>query len=176
MYPVLRLVSELLRHRNAPPLGVGETHVTHLTCLPWDIDPFLELNNGRTLTLYDLGRFVLFNRLGYTPMMRANRMVGTVAGASIRYRRRIRMFDRFELRTRLVGWDDRFSYVEQSMWRKGEACSHILLRLAVTDANGLVPTTRLEEIAGPLSRDLLPEWARAWADADARRPWPPMND
>ena len=54
MYPFLRMVKETWANRNAPPLGLTGTHVSHHICWPWDLDIWMELNNGRTLTLYDL--------------------------------------------------------------------------------------------------------------------------
>jgi acyl-CoA thioesterase FadM len=176
MYPVFRVVKELVTHRNAPPLRLGETHVSHHVCWPWDIDIFLEMNNGRTLTLFDLGRIVMFQRLGLTDLMRTHGMAGTIAGSSVRYRRRVRAFDRLEMRTRIVGWDDRFTYAEQSMWRKGECTSHALLRMAVTDRNGMVPTVRFAELLGEVPDMALPPWVEAWSRAEALRPWPPMQD
>jgi acyl-CoA thioesterase FadM len=176
MYPVFRVVKELVKHRSAPPLQLGETHVSHHVCWPWDIDIFLEMNNGRTLTLFDLGRIVMFQRLGLTDLMRTHGMAGTIAGSSVRYRRRVRAFDRLEMRTRIVGWDDRFTYAEQSMWRKGECTSHALLRMAVTDRNGMVPTVRFAELLGEVPDMALPPWVEAWSRAEALRPWPPMQD
>jgi hypothetical protein len=64
MYPFIRLAKELVVHRNAPRLALGETHVTDALCWPWDIDMWMELNNGRTLTMMDLGRVVMFQRMG----------------------------------------------------------------------------------------------------------------
>ena len=78
------------------------THVSHHYCLPWDIDLWRELNNGRTLTLYDLGRIPLAGRVGLIKVLRRERWGLTMAGASVRYRRRIRVFDRIEMRSRLV--------------------------------------------------------------------------
>ena len=177
MYPLIRLGKEILKHRSSPRLGMGETHATHLICWPWDIDIFLEMNNGRALTLYDLGRIVLFQRMGIARIMRRERWGGTIAGASVRYRRRVRAFDRIEMRSRVIGWDDRFTYAEQSMWRDGECASHILLRMATTDRNGIVPTARIEEaLGGQVERPDLPDWTRAWIEAEGRRPWPPMRD
>ncbi|MFV0361378.1 acyl-CoA thioesterase [Tropicimonas sp.] len=177
MYPFARLVSELLRHRKAAPLPLTGIHVAHHICWPWDIDMFMELNNGRTLTLYDLGRIVLFRRLGIMGAMRAQGWGGTVAGTSIRYRRRVRAFDRFELRTRLIGWDERFFYAEQSMWVRGECASHGLLRLALTDPLGLVPTERVAAVLGAAPESPpLPGWVTAWIEAEAQRPWPPMRE
>jgi acyl-CoA thioesterase FadM len=175
MYPFPRLAKELFRHRNAAPLAVGDTHVTTLTCWPWDIDLWMELNNGRTLTVMDLGRVVMFRRMGFVEAMQKNRWGGTIAGASIRYRRRVRMLETMELRSRIVGWDDRFSYAEQSIWI-GEACaSHALLRMAVTSKSGIVPTAELARALDmPKVSPPLPDWITAWIAADAQRPWPPM--
>ncbi len=177
MYPVVRLIKEVLRHRKAPPLPMTGTHVATHICWPWDIDVWMELNNGRTLTLYDLGRIVLFQRLGIVPVMKQNRWGGTVAGSSVRYRKRVRMFDRYELRTRMIGWDDKFFYAEQSMWRKGDCASHGLLRMAITDARGLVTSDRvMAAMEGAPESPPLPDWVVAWIDAENRRPWPPMQD
>ena len=177
MYPFFRLAKDLFRNRNAPPLGIFDTHVSHHICWPWDLDFWMELNNGRTLTLYDLGRTVLAQRTGLIALIRRERWGLTVAGSSVRYRKRVVAFDRLEMRSRLAGWDDRFLYIEQSMWRQGTCTSHALLRTAVTDRAGLVTTDRLTRalgVTGP-SPDL-PGWITAWADAEALRPWPPMQD
>lgn len=176
MYPFVRISKELIKHRGAPELAIGQTHVSQHICWPWDIDIFLEMNNGRVLTLFDIGRITLFQRMGMSAKMRTHRLGGTIAGSSVRYRRRVRAFDRIEMRSRVVGWDERFVYAEQSMWRKDDCTSHALLRMAVTDRTGMVPTSRLVEIFGDVPDLPLPAWAVNWAVADASRPWPPMQD
>jgi acyl-CoA thioesterase FadM len=137
---------------------------------------WMELNNGRTLTLYDLGRIPLASRAGLLEALKKNRWGLTMAGASVRYRRRVRAFDRIEMHSRLIGWDERFIYLEQSMWVKGEAASNILYRSAVTDVKGIVPTSKVADALG-IEEELtdLPDWVRAWIDAEALRPWPPGN-
>lgn len=177
MYPVLRLVLQTLKFRTRK-LDLSETHVSHHLCLPWDLDPWRELNNGRTLTLYDLGRVPFSGRIGIHGALRAQGWGMTVAGSSVRYRRRIRMFQKFEMRTRLLGWDQRFLYLEQSMWRQGEALNHVLIRSATTGAQGIVPPAQLIAAMGHGARPspVLPEWVVAWIEADARRPWPPMAE
>ena len=144
MYPVIRMIWQLYQHRNAPHLPLTGTHVSHHYCLPWDIDLWRELNNGRTLTLYDLGRIPLAGRVGLIGVLRRERWGLTMAGASVRYRRRVRMFDRVEMRSRLIGWDSRFMYLEQSMWTThGDCASHVLYRAAVTGRAGIVPTAEV---------------------------------
>ena len=177
MYPFVRLIKELIVHRNAPKLPLTGTHVSHHIIWPWDLDGFMELNNGRTLTLYDLGRFGASGRVGLDRLLKENRWGLTVAGSSVRYRRRVTLFQRVEMRTRAIGWDDRFVYLEQSMWNSlGEGTSHMLIRTGVVRKGGLVPTT---EVLAALNYEgpppILPEWVKAWIAAEAKRPWPPMQ-
>ncbi|MCR9087869.1 MAG: thioesterase family protein [Rhodobacteraceae bacterium] len=177
MYPFLRFVKTLFQSRRSPTLPLAGTHVSQHICWPWDLDPFLELNNGRTLTLYDLGRFGLGERMGLLSLLKREAWGLTIAGSSVRYRRRLRAFDRFEMRTRTVGWDDRFLYMEQAMWRRETCTSHLLVRVAITDRNGLVPMDRVAATHGiPPESPPLPAWISAWIDAEAQRPWPPMQD
>lgn len=174
MYPFLRLAWQIYRHRASPPLGMFDMHVSNHLCWPWDLDFWAELNNGRTLTLYDLGRMVLGRRTGFFEALRSAGFGLTVAGSSTRYRRRIRGFDRFEMRSRFVGWDARFLYMDQSMWR-GETCaSQVLIRAAITGPNGIVPPDRIARLMGHDGPPPpLPDWVAAWVAAEARRPWPP---
>lgn len=178
MYPVLRMAWQLFRHRNAPPLAVTGCHVSRHMCLPWDIDLWMELNNGRTLTLYDLGRIPLAWRTGLVGILKKHRWGLTMAGASVRYRRRIRMFESVEMRSRLVCWDEKFMYIEQSMWKAdGECANHILYRAAVTGRAGIVPPAELADALGqPRISPEIPAWVAAWIEADSARPWPPMQE
>ena len=176
MYPILRLVSAMRSARRAPPLGIFDTHVSRTRCWPWDLDPWMDLNNGRTLTLFDAGRVGASIRTGLAQVLRANRWGMTMAGSSMRYRRRITLFQTVEMRTRLLGWDARFLYMEQSMWRGGEALNQMLARAAVTGPGGIVPPEQVAQALGvdPVSPPL-PDWVRAWIEAESQRPWPPQG-
>jgi acyl-CoA thioesterase FadM len=178
MYPVVRLIWQMFKHRKDAPLGVTDTHVSRHMCLPWDIDLWMELNNGRTLTLFDMGRIPLAHRVGLIGALKRRKWGLTVAGVSVRYRRRIRMFETIEMRSRAVWWDDKFVYIEQSMWKaSGECANHILLRTAVTGNSGIVPPTEvMAEVGQEVARPDAPKWVSAWVDADAKRPWPPMQE
>jgi len=178
MYPFIRMFKALWQTRNAEPLGFNEVHTSHHRCWPWDIDMWMELNNGRTLTLYDLGRIPLAKRAGLLDALRTQKWGLTVAGVSVRYRRRIRTFEAFSIKSRAVCWDERFFYLEQCIVRTdGEVANHALYRIAATSKDGIVAPMRVAEAMG---RDTIsppiPDWVANWVKADATRPWPPMQD
>jgi acyl-CoA thioesterase FadM len=174
MYPVLRMIKELAVHSRSGSLPPFATHVSKHICWPWDLDMWMELNNGRTLTLYDLGRIPMAHRSGLIRALTRNRWGLTMAGAIVRYRRRVRVFDRLEMRSHVVGWDERFFYIEQSMWKGGECTSNIVYRAAVTDSGGIVASERvLKALGASEPPPKLPDWIEAWIAAEAMRPWPP---
>ncbi len=178
MYPFIRLFYQLYRVRRMPRIGVFDRHISHHYCLPWDIDLWMELNNGRTLTLYDLCRVPMAVRAGLVEHMKANSWGLTVAGVSVRYRRRVRMFDRVEMHARVLGWDEKFLYLEQSMWKaNGDCAGQGYYRTAVTDSAGIVSPQRVAEAMGidPTSPPL-PDGVAAWARAEDARAWPPSRD
>jgi acyl-CoA thioesterase FadM len=174
MYPVLRLAKEFAVHAGSPPLDICGAHVSRHVCWPWDLDIWMELNNGRSLTLYDLGRLVLVRRIGLGRALARNGWGMTMAGASVRWRRRVRLFDRVRIVSRCVGWDARFIYVEQSMWKGSEAASAVIYRTAVTGPGGIVAPYRVLRAMGRAADSPpLPPHVAAWIDAEAGRPWPP---
>jgi len=179
MFPFIRMFKEIAKARKQPPLAnTTDVHVTQHICWPQDLDIFLELNNGRALTLYDLGRIAMAQRVGLIGALRREKWGMTMAGSHVRFRRRIHGFERFETRSRAVCWDARFIYIEQSMWKKnGECASHVLYRAAVTDKNGIVPTDKVQAAMGRSEvSPPMPEWIENWTRAEATRPWPPMQD
>jgi acyl-CoA thioesterase FadM len=178
MYPILRFLGEVISARRAPPLGPLEPHVSTHRISPLDLDPWWELNNGRTLTIYDLGRIPMAIRLGIIETLKKNGWGFTVAGNTVRYRRRIKAFQRVTQVSRTIGWDDRFLYMEQSLWAKGDCLNHMLLRVAIVGGSARKGLVSPAEFMAALSYDApsppLPPWVAAWIEADAQRPWPPV--
>lgn len=176
MFPIVRLAKEFVKFRNAPDLTALGEHVSHHRCWPQDIDIFMEMNNGRVLTIYDLGRSVLAKRVGLLGTLRRNNWGLTVAGSSVMYRKRIRPFVRFEMRSRALGWDDKFFYLNQSIWIGDTCASEALFRTALTDRNGIVPPERaFADIGFEADTPTLPEWVQNWIAAEKTRPWPPAQ-
>ncbi len=73
---------------------------------PGDIDVNRHMNNGRYLTIMDLGRIDLLIRTGLWKQMRRNNWQGVVATQRIRYRHALDPWDRFRVDSRILCWND----------------------------------------------------------------------
>jgi len=177
MYPFVRLTYQMIHAAFRPRIGLFGTHVSRHVCWPWDLDFAWELNNGRTLTLMDTARLPLFVRMGMIGLLRRTGWRPTMAGVVVRYRRRVTVFERLEGRSRLLGWDGRFFYIEQSLWKRdGECASHAVYRVAMLNGRSMMPPARVAEEFDGVQSPPLPDWIEAWSEAEALRPWPPMQD
>lgn len=174
MYPYLRFAYHLMKAARAPRQDPFDAHVLHTRVWPQDLDPWLELNNGRTLSLYDLGRIAMFKQAGLSDLMAREGWRGTVAGVSVRYRKRVTLWSKVRIHTRLAGLDHRFVYTVQSMWAGDTCTSQVLMRSAILENGRMIPMSRVAEALNhdrPLPE--LPAWVSAWIEAEDTRPWPP---
>lgn len=175
MYPFLRSAYHMWKAGRMGPLKWFDTHVSHHWVGPFDIDPWIELNNGRTLTLYDLGRLPMYHRLGVLKSAQTAGMYFTVAGASVRYRARVTPFSKVQIRSRMAGFDDRFLYNTHSMWQGDTCANQALIRTAIARrGQGIVPPAEAARILGiEVESPPLPDWIKNWIEAEGTRPWPP---
>jgi len=98
------LITTPFRARIAPPFGVSR-----LTFRVWlhDLDTNLHLNNGRYLTIADLGRTDLILRGGLVRAVLKNGWQPMLSGGIVRFRRELKPFQRFILESRIVFWNSR---------------------------------------------------------------------
>ena len=89
--------------------------VSRLTFRVWphDLDPSLHMNNGRYLTLMDLGRLDVLARSGLLRAAWRHGWTPIASGIQIRYRRELRLWQTFRIETRLVGWQTHLVIMEQ---------------------------------------------------------------
>lgn len=77
-----------------------------------DID-MCHMNNARYLRECDFARFSLYGRNGVLKALRALRGNMVVGASTIRYRRALCIGEGYELRSRIVTWDEKAFYLEQ---------------------------------------------------------------
>ena len=104
--------------------------------LPTDIDLLRHLNNGRYLSLFDLGRWDLLTRAGLMAAMTKQGWYAVVAAETITFRRSLELWQRFDLETRMIGHDDRAVYLEHRALVKGEIYARAIIRARILRRRG----------------------------------------
>ena len=175
MPPWLRTLKVLIHAWRRRPLSPLEESVIHLRVWPNDLDPNLHLTNGRYFALMDLGRMDLAVRCGLGRILVRKRWKPMVASVHIRFRRPLPPWSRFELRTRLVGWDAKWLFLEHTFTLKGHIMTRALIKGVVSSPQGLVPPSRMGELLAPgLETPMDPEQlSRWWVMEEPSPPAPP---
>ena len=175
MYPLLRSIYYF--NRKIKTIDSIWTPIqSEMRVWPGDIDIFLELNNGRYLTLMDFGRFDYFRRLNWPKTPAGVKWGGAVAGVSIRYRKRMTLFKKFDLHTRLVALDDRWWYFCQTIEVGDTIYASALIRFAVLEGRRSAPVERVETALNTTFERKMPDWVKSWDESDSMRPWVSMRD
>jgi acyl-CoA thioesterase FadM len=148
MYPLIRLLKVSaagFMGKRLEPLAFSRIR---FLVWPNDIDTNLHLNNGRYLTLMDLGRWDLSIRTGLVPLVLKNKWQPLAGGVAIRYRRPLPPFKAYDLTTRLMCWDHKWFYMEQCFVQDGRAKSRALVRILFKGKNGNVPPAEIGQALG----------------------------
>jgi len=166
---LFRLVRVVFGARWRGRAEFAEETVLTFRVWPTDLDYLWHMNNGKYFALMDLGRFDMLLRTGFVRAMRAHKWYGVVASETMRFKRSLTPFQRFELRTRTIGWDDKSFYLQHTFLRRGE-----VIGVAVVRARFLSRETRdaltAPEVANAVSPGAisppLPDYIRQWQAAE----------
>ena len=111
----LRLLWLLLTHRARPPL-IPPLGVSRLKSRVWPLDLDLNghLNNGRALTIMDVGRVDLMLRFGAVPVFLRRGWAPVLAATLVRYKRELRLFQPFVIETKVLHWEGANIFMQQS--------------------------------------------------------------
>jgi acyl-CoA thioesterase FadM len=133
---------------------------------PNDLDANRHVNNGRYLALADIGRIHWFLHTGALAVARRHRAFPVIGDAIAKFRRDLRLFQSFELQTRLVGWDPKWAFMEHRFLRAGRVLGVVAIRGVFKGPKGPLEP---QEIAADLSHSsvspALPSWVTRFDQA-----------
>lgn len=155
----------LRRLRREGPLSLRAVSRIQLTTLLTDLDLVWHMNNGRYLSLFDLGRFDFFIRTGIWEALSANGWSTVVAHATITFRKSLRLNQKFVVETAIIAVDDRAVFLENRAVVNGEIYASLIVRgRFVKLAGGVLPVSELLDAMGVrLDEFPAPEpWLQRW--------------
>ncbi len=129
-------------------LGIVDASTISLVSFPNDLDIYGHMNNGRYLTLMDLGRIDLIIRTGLGKVAQKNHWAPLVGTVNIQYRKSLTVFQTFQIRTRILGWDEKWFYIEQTFWRRRKIVARAMVQGLFRGADGNVPAETVLRAVG----------------------------
>ncbi len=168
---LLRLVWVLLRHRARERCDAFGPCSTPFVVLPSDLDVLFHVNNGVYLSMLDAARVDMMLRSGFGQRVRKAGYYPVVAAQTIRFRRSLKLIERFRVDTRVLGWDERAFVLEHRFMLGDTLAAEAVVRIRfLARRGGGVDTAPLLDLAGKagVAAPELPEWIRAWNAAQTR--------
>ena len=124
-----------------------------------DLSPYMEL-----------GRWDLAIRSGLGRWMLKQRCAGILGAKMIRYYRPLKRFRAFELRTRVIGWDKKWFYMEHHLVSRGLTITVGYIQIMFLSPKGkrIQPATAVQACGGDVNSPLhgsIPELLARFAQA-----------
>jgi acyl-CoA thioesterase FadM len=149
--------------RPLPRLGVLDEDRVRMRVWPNDIDLNLHLNNARYLNLMDYGRTHLLARSGLLEHILRSRWQPLVGAVWMTYRRSLPVFSQFTLASRLVCWDERWFYLEQTFTGRDGLAAVGGVKAVLRDPLGIVaPQKVIDGVAPAAVSPPMPESIATW--------------
>jgi acyl-CoA thioesterase FadM len=149
--------------RPLPSLGVLDEEDVSMRVWPNDIDLNLHLNNARYLSLMDYGRTHLLARTRLLEHIIRSRWQPLVGAAWVTYRRSLPAFSAFRLTSRLICWDDRWFYIEQTFTGRRGLAAVGWIKGVLRDSDGTIDPQRvISGVAPGVVSPPMPETIAAW--------------
>jgi acyl-CoA thioesterase FadM len=149
--------------RPLPPLAILEEDRIRMHVWPNDIDLNFHLNNARYLSLMDYARTHLLARAGILTHIVRKRWQPLVGAVWITYRRSLPLWAAFNLTSRLVCWDQRWFYIEQTFTSRDDLAAIGWVKGALRDSSGIVPPQRvIDRITPGAVSPPMPESIATW--------------
>jgi len=154
-----------LAAKRRPPLHLHDVSIVHDRVWLSDLDELRHMNNGVYLSLLDHARLDLMVRSGGWRAMRAAGVYPVVTAQSIAYRKSLQLGQRFQIESRIIGYDDRAVYIEQRVVAQGEQYARAFVQgRFLRDAGGVAPIQEVGDIVGvDTTAHPAPEWLTEWS-------------
>lgn len=131
---------------------------------PGDLDVLWHVNNGVYLSMLDAARVDFVLRAGVFSRLRKSGLYPVVAAETIRFRRSLRLLQRFHVETRVIGWDEQAFVLTHRFVRGGETVADAVIRWRFLSRGGKKASSAevLEVLGVKEPSPALPEFIARW--------------
>jgi acyl-CoA thioesterase FadM len=165
----LRIIYQLVSWRSRTKITISDVAKRRFRVWPTDLDIYNHMNNGVFLTILDLGRYDHGKRTGIWDKWNKIGWYPVVVAENITFRKSLRLWQTFDLESKVIGWSDEAFYFEQRFVVGEEIYARAVVRIRfLKRSRGIVSPKEILEVTpwhGPVPT--LPEWVANWSKASA---------
>lgn len=140
---IFRLLWVVIGAFRRSKLGMLDESVITLRVLPNDLDTNIHMNNGRYLTIMDLGRVDFIIRSGMLKHLREQKWYPVVGSSKLSYKRSLSPFQKYQLKTRVHGWDEKWIYLEQEFVVDGVLYARGIVKTIFLKDSNKIPSSEV---------------------------------
>ena len=139
------------------PLGTFDKSIIKLRVLPTDLDLNFHMNNGRYLTLMDIGRSEFLIRFGMLKVVLTEKLQPVAAGINIVFFKPLAPFAKYTLHTSVVSWDDEWFYLQQDFVKDKKVMARAVAKVAfLKKGRKLDPQVMLKKLNHLEAKPIMP--------------------
>ena len=113
---------------------------TSLNFRVWITDVDLSImNNAAMLAITEMGRIDLMIRTGFLKHARENRLYVPLASISALFKRPLKRFQKFQLKTQLIYWNEKWIYISHHVLREEKTIAVALAKCTVKKGTEVIP-------------------------------------
>lgn len=115
---LFRLLHILIFSPRRSPVALYDVCRTPFRVWLTDLDLLRHMNNGKYFSLQDLGRTDYMIRLGIAKTLKNNGWYPVVAAETLQFKRSLHLFQKFDLTTQVLCWNEKYFILEQRFVRR----------------------------------------------------------
>lgn len=142
------------------------TTVIRMRVWPFDLDWNRHVTNGRYFSLADVARLDFVFKSGAYRVAWRHRAFPIVGDNWGKFRKELKLFQTFEIHTRLLGWDDKWVFMEHRFMRRQRVVGVVIMRGLLRASKAVVhPQELVAELGLAPESGALPEWLKGWSNS-----------
>jgi acyl-CoA thioesterase FadM len=165
----LRLLYQLVSWQRRTKISISDVAKRRFRVWPTDLDIYNHMNNGVFLTILDLGRYDHGKRTGIWNQWKKIGWYPVVVAENITFRKSLKLWQSFDLESKVIGWSDEAFYFEQRFVVGEEIYARAVVRIRfLKRSRGIVTPQEILGVTpwhGPVPT--LPEWVTNWSKESA---------
>jgi acyl-CoA thioesterase FadM len=160
---LLRFFFNILKNLLFPrPMGILDTSVLNMRVLPTDLDLNFHMNNGRYLTIMDIGRTDFVVRSGLHKLIVKEKLGAVAAAVNITFLKPLGPLSKYQLHSRVIDWDDMWFYIEQQFVQDNMIKTNAIVKVTFLKGNKkLAPIDIISRLpAGKVEKPEAPQYLK----------------